>query len=84
MLDDLKVIHERDTHDALGVVQRQCQQLLHAYDAAPVQHADEKPIYNVVLAGMGGSALAALMVQSRPGVQVPFEVVRNYRYPKLC
>ncbi|MBP7807220.1 bifunctional phosphoglucose/phosphomannose isomerase [Candidatus Saccharibacteria bacterium] len=81
MLDDLKVIHERDTHDALGIVQKQCQQLVYAYSAALVHHADEKPIYNVVLAGMGGSALAALMVQSWPGVQVPFEVVRNYEIP---
>ncbi len=81
MLDDLKVIHERDTHDALGIVQKQCQQLLYAYHTELVQHADEKPIYNVVLAGMGGSALAALMVQSWPGVQVPFEVVRNYEIP---
>lgn len=81
MLDDLKVVHERDTHDALGVVQKQTTQLLYAYKTAPLQHAEQKPIYNVVLAGMGGSALAALMVQSWPGVQVPFEVVRNYEIP---
>lgn len=81
MLDDLKVVHERDTHDALGVVQKQSTQLMYAYKTAPLQHAEQKPIYNVVLAGMGGSALAALMVQSWPGVQVPFEVVRNYEIP---
>jgi hypothetical protein len=32
MLDDLKLIHERDPADALGVVEKQWQQLSHVFD----------------------------------------------------
>ena len=33
MLDDLKLIHERDAQDTLGVVGDQWQQLLHTFEA---------------------------------------------------
>ena len=79
MLDDLKVIHERDSQDALGVNAKQWQQLLHEYNV-PFVH--KEPILNVVVAGMGGSALGALFVQAWPGLAVPFEVVRTYMLPQ--
>ncbi len=78
MLDDLKFIHEKDAQDALGVAEKQWQQLVHAYDVQLTQKAD---IANVVVAGMGGSALAATMLKSWPGLTVPFEVVRDYELP---
>lgn len=81
MLDDLKYIHERDAQDALGVAEKQWQQLLQRYDVAPLGNFDAQPIYNVVLAGMGGSALAAAILQSWPGVHEPFEIVRGYDIP---
>lgn len=79
MLDDLKYIHERDTHDALGVVAKQWQQLQHEYDFGDWQPSAE--IQNIVHSGMGGSALWALLAQSWPGFRVPFEVNRDYDIP---
>lgn len=79
MLDDLKLIHERDAQDALGVVEKQWQQLLHRYD---VQLAKQAPIENIVWAGMGGSAIPAQFSLSWPTHVKPFEIVRNYEIPK--
>ena len=79
MLDDLKYIHERDVQDALGTVEKQWQQLKYDYS---VQWQPTSAIQNVVVAGMGGSALAASFLKSWPGLSVPLEVVRDYQLPK--
>lgn len=77
MLDDLKYIHDRDAQDALGVAEKQWQQLGHLFELP-----DMKNHYlNVVFAGMGGSALYASLAVSWPGVTVPFEVCRGYDIP---
>ena len=78
MLDDLKLIHERDGQDALGVAEKQWQQLKHDYQVDI--HLDGE-IKNVILGGMGGSALAANVFNSWPGARVPFEIVRDYDLP---
>jgi glucose/mannose-6-phosphate isomerase len=78
MLDDLKMIHERDAQDALGVAEKQWQQLLHNYEVELPHFTD---IANIVLAGMGGSALPAVFLRSWPGTLVPFEIVRDYSLP---
>ena len=78
MLDDLKYIHQKDKSDALGVVGKQYQQLTQQYDV-PVELKSD--IRNVVLAGMGGSALPAVFLKSWPGVSVPLEIVRDYVTP---
>ena len=78
MLDDLKYIHQRDKEDALGIAEKQPQQLLHDFEFA----ANISGIENVVFAGMGGSAIAGLMSRSWPGHnKVPFEVCRQYAIP---
>jgi glucose/mannose-6-phosphate isomerase len=77
MLDDLKYIHERDAADALGIAEKQCQQL--SYDFQTTQA--ELDVDNIVLVGMGGSALAGLISQSWPTYSKPFELVRNYDIP---
>lgn len=77
MLDDLAYIHERDVEDALGTVGKQAQ-LLEQQFTLP---ADLKKPTNIVYAGMGGSALAALLVQTWPPTSIPFTVVRNYDLP---
>lgn len=79
MLDDLKLIHERDADDALGVAENQWKQLQHDFGAT-FQATGE--IRNVVLAGMGGSALPAVFLPAWPGLSVPLEIVRNYDIPK--
>lgn len=77
MLDDLKYIHEKDVYDALGVVERQWQQLSQTYELPTI----DKQFDNVVHAGMGGSALWALVGQSWPGFTLPFEVTKGYDIP---
>jgi glucose/mannose-6-phosphate isomerase len=78
MLDDLKYIHDRDAQDALGIAEKQYRQLQATYDLGAWKPAD---VANVVFAGMGGSALAALIAASWPGVKVPFEICRTYDIP---
>lgn len=78
MLDDLKMIHERDAQDSLGVAAKQWQQLKHRYET---DFKPEKAIENVIVGGMGGSALAAEIVGSWPGLNRPFQIVRNYELP---
>ncbi len=77
MLDDLKYIHQRDKSDALGIAEKQWQQLLQKFDI-PELAGDYA---NVVYAGMGGSALSARLSMTWPGHNVPFEIVANYNIP---
>lgn len=77
MLDDLKVIHERDQQDTLGIAERQWQQLGHEFEV----FQDQVDVDNIVYAGMGGSALAALVSHSWPGYNKPFELLRDYDVP---
>jgi glucose/mannose-6-phosphate isomerase len=79
MLDDMQKIHELDAHDALGVAEKQWQQLEYTYDLGGWRPKEE--VHNIVHSGMGGSALWALLSQSWPGWNVPFEVVRGYDLP---
>jgi glucose/mannose-6-phosphate isomerase len=78
MLDDLKLIHERDAQDALGIAEKQWQQLQLTFEVGA--HQGFVPT-NVVYAAMGGSALAALLSTTWPGFTVPFEIVRDYDIP---
>lgn len=77
ILDDLKLLHERDAQDALGVSGRQWEYLSKEFDA----QVPEGEVHNVVLAGMGGSALPGVILGTWPGLNVPFEIVRNYDLP---
>jgi glucose/mannose-6-phosphate isomerase len=79
MLDDLAYIHERDVEDALGAVEKQAQQLQEKFSLSG--EATFKQVNNIVWAGMGGSALAAVMAQSWPPISIPFSLVRNYDLP---
>jgi glucose/mannose-6-phosphate isomerase len=77
MLDDLKYIHDKDTYDALGTVGKQWQQLAKTYDLPVI----DKKFDNIVHAGMGGSALWAMVGQSWPAFNLPFEITKNYDLP---
>lgn len=79
MLDDLKYIHERDAQDALGIAEKQWQQYQHDFN---FQWQPPKEIHSVVVAGMGGSGLAALAAKSWPGLSVPFEIIHDYELPE--
>jgi glucose/mannose-6-phosphate isomerase len=79
MLDDLKVIHEKDPQDALGVMENQWKQLLHDFGV----HVESKAeIRNVILGGMGGSAWPSEFLLPWTGLSVPFEIVRDYSLPR--
>lgn len=82
MLDDNNVLRQRDPSSALGVAAEQYQQTRFAVAVNNPEH-DGRGITRVVVAGMGGSALAALLVKSwlKAELAVPFEVVRTYDLP---
>lgn len=79
MLDDLKLIHERDAQDALGIAEKQWQQI--DYDMELINELDVSNVKNIVVCGMGGSALAALIFKTWPGINLPFEIWRDYSTP---
>lgn len=78
MLDDLKLIHTRDSKDALGIAQKQWQQYIYDFKFS---WQPNQTINKVVVSGMGGSGLAAKVFKSWPGVNLPFEVVQDYDLP---
>lgn len=78
MLDDLKMIHERDAQDALGVAEKQGEQYCRSFGFS---WSPPRAIYDVVVAGMGGSGLAAKAYKVAGGLHVPFEVVQDYDLP---
>jgi glucose/mannose-6-phosphate isomerase len=77
MLDDLKFIEKYDSQDALGITEKQSSQLQHNYELPEINQTFD----NAVHAGMGGSALWALLSTSWPKYNIPFEVVRGYDIP---
>lgn len=82
MLDDTNVLKQRDPSNALGVAAEQWKQV--EFDAVVVDgDHDKRPITKVVVAGMGGSALAALLAKAwlEQTLTIPFEVVREYDLP---
>jgi glucose/mannose-6-phosphate isomerase len=82
MLDDANVIKQRDPQGALEVAATQYAQTRFVAEVTNPEH-DHRPITRVVVAGMGGSALAALVVKSwlSNRLAMPFEIIRSYRLP---
>lgn len=82
MLDDSNVLKQRDPKDALGIAAKEYEQADFMAEIKQSDH-DDRQIDNIVVAGMGGSALAALMAKAwlAPELTVPFEVVRSYDLP---
>lgn len=78
MLDDLQQINQKDPQDALGVVEKQWQQLQHEFG---VDASKFSGVENIVLAGMGGSAWPAVYINTWGTPSVPFEIVRDYSLP---
>jgi glucose/mannose-6-phosphate isomerase len=76
------VIAQRDPQDALGFAAGQPEQLKHDFGIA-AGASFERPIQNVVFAGMGGSALVAEFVHTWPRLKVPFVVCKEYNLPEF-
>lgn len=79
MLDDLKRIYDLDQQDALGIAEKEGNQLTHEF--AIEGNSNFHEIHHIVYAAMGGSALAALLLHTWPTLDLPFEVVRDYDIP---
>ena len=82
MLDDKNVLRQYDPADTLGAVAHITQQMTYE----PVIESGEfapRAFSQIVLAGMGGSALAADMVQAltEGWLYVPLQVVKGYDLP---
>lgn len=82
ILDNANSISQKDPGGALAIVASQYEQA--AYEAV-VENSenDGRPIEGIVVAGMGGSALAALMAKTllKDELAVPFEIIRGYDLP---
>lgn len=79
MLDDQNFISKSDKSDALGLAGKNFQQLAYEFDIDTI--CERADVDNVVVSGMGGSALGALFIKSWLSLDVPFEVVRDYQLP---
>ncbi len=82
MLDDVNVLKQRDPEDALGVATNLWRQATYEVALENTDH-DNRPIKKVVVAGMGGSALAADLAKTmlRQSLDVSYEVVKGYELP---
>ena len=82
MLDDLNVLKQRDRDNALEVAANLYTQA--AFDVTLEDSSrDESAITCVIVAGMGGSALAADTAKTllADRLHIPFEVVKGYKLP---
>ena len=81
MLDQHDYIARFDKEDMFGVISRQHLQLNHKFEVSGLEKFEA--ISNIVLSGMGGSALEGEFVKNWLSDQlpVPFEIVRGYSLP---
>jgi glucose/mannose-6-phosphate isomerase len=82
MLDDDKVLRQRDPAGALTVAAMQFEQARFSVHVESPEN-DGRTIDKVVVVGMGGSALAAAVAKSwlKDEMTIPFEIVRDYTLP---
>jgi glucose/mannose-6-phosphate isomerase len=82
MLDDTNVLKQRDKSNALDVAAHLFEQAKFEPTLVDADH-DGRTITSIVIAGMGGSALAADLVKSllATSTTVPIEVVKGYDLP---
>lgn len=85
MLDDANVLKQRDPGGALEVATLQYNQVNFKVELKNLDN-DGREINNIVVAGMGGSALAACLAKSwlKSDLLVPLEIVRTYDLPEYA
>jgi glucose/mannose-6-phosphate isomerase len=81
VLDDLQFVSSLDKGNALGIIAGQPAQLKQVLELGHIDRTRE--IESIVLAGMGGSALAGEFVRSWKSdeLKLPFVISRDYRIP---
>lgn len=82
ILDNLSVIAQKDPEGALNVAATQFEQGAFNAQVVNPEH-DGRTITSIVVTGMGGSALAALLakVLLQPELSISFDVTREYDVP---
>lgn len=82
MLDDMKILTARDSEGTLASTAAQHEQTTLQVKVNEPDY-DGREITNIIVAGMGGSALAALLAKTwlDSELTIPFEVVRGYKLP---
>lgn len=84
ILDSREAIAKLDHSNMLGSVEALHKQLTHAWeDTQSLTFTATTEIKNIVLAGMGGSALGADVIKTlyKHDLKVPFDIVREYSLP---
>jgi glucose/mannose-6-phosphate isomerase len=82
ILDNYNVLQQRDPEGALAIVASQYKQVSYNAEVANAEH-DQRSISSIVVTGMGGSALAALLfkVLYQAKLSIPIEIIRSYDLP---
>ncbi len=82
MLDNIKIIRQRDPNSALSIASLQYEQVHFRPQIRSGEH-DGRQISSIILAGMGGSGLAASLVKVwlKSELTIPIEIVRGYDLP---
>lgn len=82
LLDNANMLAQKDPGGALIIAAQQFEQASFDAEVWNKEH-DDREITGIVVAGMGGSALAALIVKVwlRDELKIPFEVIRDYDLP---
>ncbi len=85
MLDDKKVIKQRDRHDALTAAKSIYKQAKYKPILIDTDH-DDREIKSIIVAGMGGSALAADLAKIllSETLTIPMEVLKSYDLPSYA
>lgn len=78
MLDDKNWIAQRDPENALAVAANQVNYFDEKFSG---DFTPKESVNNIVWAGMGGSALPAVIISSWPRLKVPMEISRGYDIP---
>ena len=82
ILDNINVLTQRDPEGALGIVASQFKQTDFDAEIINAEH-DARKITSLVVTGMGGSALAALVIKVllQSKLKIPFDIIRGYDLP---
>ncbi len=85
MLDDKNVLKQRDPSGTLELITNLYETLTWQPELQAAEH-DGRPITRVVVAGMGGSALAAELIRpvALRDFTIPFEVFKGYELPRYA
>lgn len=83
ILDNMNVLNQRDPEGALAIVASQYKQAAFVAEVKDSEH-DDRAIASVIVTGMGGSALSALLVKVllQAKLTIPLSIVRSYDLPE--